>query len=120
MQQVLLAQVPKHPLPVAGDGYSARTPRDVPQFQDRDFDGPINGHANRQLRNNAVLGMFEYRIAEAMSNDVGRRAACWQRSWRPVVPTLVIPNIKGFPGRVRDRIVVPGVRRNSWEFSAQV
>src|SRR5262245_49241276 len=107
MKQVSLALVAKNPFPVARYGYPARTTREVPQFQDREFYRRIHGYINGQLGNDAILSVFKYAIAEAMSDDVGRRCGCRQRCWRPKVSALLIADVKGLSRGVRNRIVVP-------------
>ena len=99
---------PKHPFPVAGDGQAARTSRDVAQFQDRELHRRVHRHINPQLGGDAVLGMFEHGIAKAVANDVGRRAARGQRRGRPELSGLLIADVEGLAGGVRDGIVVPG------------
>src|ERR1700722_5672934 len=107
MKEVFWALVTENPFPIARDGYPAGSTREVPQFQDRVFYRRIRGHIHGQLGNDTILGMLKYAIAEAMPYDVGRRSGCRQRRWRPKVSVLLITNVKGFSGGVRNRIVVP-------------
>ena len=79
VQQAFLPQVAQHPFPVAGDRQAARTPRDVAQFQDRELHRRVHRHIDPQLGGDAVFGMLEHGVAEAMANDIGCRAARGQR-----------------------------------------
>ena len=52
--------------------------------------------------------MLEDAVAEAVPNDVRRRAAGRQRRGRPELAGLFVADVEGLAGEVAHRIVVPG------------
>jgi hypothetical protein len=53
-----------------------------------------------------MLDVFKDCIAEATPDGVGRRCASGRRVCRPKESALLIADVKGISGGVRDRIVV--------------
>ena len=101
-------QVAQHPLHVAGGGEPARPARGVAHLEHGELDRRILGHIDPQLGVDAVLGVLEHAVAEAVPGDVGRRAAPGQRRRRPEMAAFLVAQVEGLAARVGDRVVVPG------------
>ena len=71
----LFAQVAQHPFDVAGGGRRRVAPDSLRTFSDRELHRGIECHVDPQLRRDAVLGVLEHAVAEAVAGHVGRAAA---------------------------------------------
>ncbi len=104
----LRAQVAQHPLDVAGGREPARPARAVGDFQHRILDRrfPIDEHA--QLGADALLGVLEHAVAEAVPRDVGRGAAARQRRRRPEMRAVFVAQVERLAAGFAHGIVAPG------------
>ena len=107
VQQALRPQVAQHPFPVARDRDPARPVGNIAQFQHGELHRGIHRDVDPKLAGDAVLGVLEDRVAEAVADDVGRRAPGGQGRRRPELAGLLVAQVKGLPGRVPHGIVAP-------------
>jgi hypothetical protein len=77
------------------------------QAQETDLDRVVGGHEERQLRLDAERVMLEPGDPLAMPDAERLPARTGQRSWRPQLTAVFVPQIERLPGRIRDRIVRP-------------
>ena len=108
VHQRLVAQLAQHPFPVAGDRQLPRPAGAVGDLELDELDRRIGGDVDAQLGDDAVFGVFEDAVAEAVAGDVGVSAACRQRRRRPELPGLLVAEIERLAAGVADRVVVPG------------
>ena len=100
-------EIAEHPFDIAGGGQLARTARTVAHFQHREFDRFFEIDINPQFRADAAGGVFEDAVTEAVTADVGHRAAARQRCRRPDMAAFLVAQIQGFAAGGADRIVAP-------------
>ena len=102
----LRSQISEHPFDITRNGEPARPAGIVPQPDDSELDGCVDGNINLEFSANAVFGMFKDAVAETVTGNI-RRAPAGQQRRRPEVAALFIPNVKGFAIRIAHGIVRP-------------
>ena len=112
---VFAPQVAEHPLDVTGRAQLARAARHVGEPQHRELHRRVEGDEDRQLGTDAVRGVLEHAVAEAVAGlelrgprAVGRAG---QGGRRPHVAAFLVAQVDRLAAGVADGIVVP--RRQS-------
>ena len=102
-----VAQFAQHQFPVAGDRQLARPAGAVGDLQPGELDRRVGGDVDAQLGDDAVLGVLEHAVAEAVAGDVRVLTAGRQRRGRPEAAGLLVADVDRLAAGVGDRIVVP-------------
>ncbi len=89
--------------------------RELPGFgaaiddgETRDLDRTLERHELKKIQRDAVRGMLESAVAEAMADDIGRgRLANGQGGRGPKITGDFVANVDGLCGYIADGIVGP-------------
>ena len=104
----LRREVAQHPFDVARHRKRAAAARRVSKPQHDELHRLVGRDVDALLAFDAVLGVLEDAVAEAMAAAVLASPSRRQRRGRPVASALVVADIEGLSRGIADRIVVPG------------
>jgi hypothetical protein len=101
--------ISQHPVQVVCDREHASFLRAIDEFQTRDFQRVFERHELQEVQRDAMRGIDEAGIAEAMVHGVRiRRLPDGQRRGAPHGAAAIVPEVNHLRRRVADRIVGPG------------
>ncbi len=108
LHERLVAHIAQHPFPPAGDRELPCPAGAVGDLEAGELDRRIGGDVEAELGDDAVLGVLEKGVPEAVAGDVGILPAGRQRRGGPEAAVFLVADVDRLAAGVHDRVVVPG------------